>query len=180
MDTNFETKKIRAGLFSIMAIVGAALAFVGGLLTLIFSASASYSEINAVMKTAKNVNPKGGMSMVSLAQKVAGDAAGFVVNAFEWFRVSGFVWMAIVGIILTAVGAGYVAIKRFRYGEKTTKTNNILCVVSSVVAVVVLVMCLTLSTYSSSLNRESKNMVTDAVEQMFSISGLMTMGALFD
>ena len=69
-----------------MAIVGAALAFVGGLLTLIFSASASYSEINAVMKTAKNVNPKGGMSMVSLAQKVAGDAAGFVVNAFEWYN----------------------------------------------------------------------------------------------
>lgn len=180
MDTNFETKKNRTGLFSIMAIVGAALAFVGGLLTLIFSASASYSEINAVMETAKKINPKGGMSMVSLAQKAAGDAAGFIVNAFDWFRVSGFVWMAIVGIILTAVGVGYVAFKKFKRGEEITKANKISCIVSSVVAVTVLVMCLTLSTYSSSLNRESKNMVTDAVDQMFSISGLMTMGALFD
>lgn len=163
----------------IVSIVGAVLAFAGALLTIILSASKSYAEVNSVVKSAKKLNGLKGMSNISSLLSVKGvlkDATELVLNAFNWFRVSNFVWLAIVGIIMVAIPVAYMVKRMLKNNDIMTKKQIITMSATTIVATIALLVCVTMSAYSSALNKESKDMIRDGVE---TVVGAGIAGSMF-
>lgn len=179
----YKPEKDKKTLFSIVALAGGVISLIGGLLTLILSAGASYKHVNSIVSDgvsiAKMYTGSGRGISSDTIKEMTDSMLEIVLNVFNWFKTSGTVIIAIIGIVLAAAGSIYILMKYIKK-EKISGFQKISAIAGGIAAAASLTVCMTVSLYSNSLNEGLKDMFRDTLDEYYDTVGEDLMEDLVD